>query len=323
MANDWCGYDECSPRALLWGSERDLLVGQETFQFRLSQWLQNEVLLNAYRMSPSDMRRYVDCINTARPNLIVAYVEAIYELAQFVERENLTIEPPGAIMTSAGTLYQPMREVIERVFGTAVFNRYGSREFGVMASECDRHEGLHVFPDAHHIEILRPDGCLTAPGEIGELVVTSLTNYAMPLIRFRTGDLAAWAEEPCSCGRQWPLLKEVAGRTTDMFLRRDGSKVVPEFFIQQMTNAFDGKIHKFQIVQETYDRIRVRVVTPFTLDQMSDELSVLRARIRRAMGPKCELVFDVTDEIRPTASGKHRFVLSEIAQGSRLRGTSH
>ena len=90
-------------------------------------------------------------------------------------------------MVTAGTLFEPIRQTIESVFQAPVFNRYGSREVGDIACECEAHSGLHVALPTQFVEILRPDGTAAGPGEIGEIVVTSLTNFAMPLIRYRIG----------------------------------------------------------------------------------------------------------------------------------------
>ena len=179
----WTGYHVGDNKVILWGSERDLFVGQETLKVRAIRWLKNETWLNAFRMDEDKMYEYVDIINHQRPVQILAYVSSIYELARFIERKGLKVYSPKAIMTSAGTLYRPMREVIERVFQAPVFNRYGSREVGDMACKCEVRNGLHVSPLTHYIEILRADRTPAEAGEAGEVVVTSLVIFSMSLIR--------------------------------------------------------------------------------------------------------------------------------------------
>ncbi|SHE68026.1 phenylacetate-CoA ligase [Desulfofundulus australicus DSM 11792] len=169
LFDKWTGYSVGMPKIVLWGSERDLLVGNETLRTRIGRWLRNEHWLNTFRMTEADMQTYVQRINAVRPVQILAYVESIYELAKFIEREGLKVHTPRAIMTSAGTLYPHIREVIERVFMAPVFNRYGSREVGDMACECEAHQGLHVNPLTHYLEIVKPDGQPCAPGEVGEV----------------------------------------------------------------------------------------------------------------------------------------------------------
>ena len=180
------------------------------------------------------------------------------ELARAVEKRGLAVHSPETITTAAERLQPHMRELLSRVFRTEVFDRYGSREFGLMGHECHRHEGLHAPLQSMYLEVLRDDDSPADPGEVGRIVATSLINCALPLIRYEIGDLGAWSEEPCSCGRVWPLLREVKGRTTDNFVKADGTLVAGEYF----NHVFSEQdwVKRFQVVQEAIDQLRVSIV---------------------------------------------------------------
>jgi phenylacetate-CoA ligase len=248
--------------------------------------------------------------------MLLGYAEAVYELAKFMEREGVQSHHVGAIMTSAGTLHPDMRRVIERAFRAPVFNRYGSRELGGTACECEMHEGLHISPLTHYVEIISPEGGPCAPGELGELVLTSLTNHAMPLIRYRIGDMASWATGTCSCGRRWPLLSGVTGRVTETFVRRDGSVVVPEYLIHLVgVILYRPHYRRFQIVQEDYERVRIRIVMGDPRprnDVVNGELDEIGAKVRLVMGKNCAVDFSLEVDIEPTASGKYLYTLSRV-----------
>src|SRR5436305_5484158 len=147
--------------------------------------------MNAFAMSPESMRRFIDVLNCKHPRLIVAYAQAIYELARFAEREKLSVAPQRAVLTSAGTLYPFMREKISHVFGCEVYNLYGSREVSDMAWELPGLKGLWAPPWANFIEIVDEKGVPVPAGTEGNIAVTCLTNYAMPLIRYWIGDRGA------------------------------------------------------------------------------------------------------------------------------------
>lgn len=322
MFDQWSGYSIGSRKVLLWGSERDLFVGREMAKVKVSRWLKNEVWLNAFRMTPRQMRLFVDRINTFRPLQILAYAESIYQFSRFIEGKNLKVYSPKAIMSEAGTMFPHMRETMERVFKAPVFNCYGSREVGDIACECNQHMGLHISLPTHYVEVLREDGTPAEPGESGEVVVTSLINYAMPLIRYRIGDMAIWADEPCSCGRSWPLLAEVTGRVTDAFAKRDGGVVVPEYFIHLIGVVLNtGWIHKYQIIQEDYDSVRVLLVPQESAEDVqerhSEEISEIAEKIRLVMGEACRVEFEFVEDILPTASGKYRYTISKVTDRAR------
>jgi phenylacetate-CoA ligase len=310
----WALKDIGDREIVLWGSERDINAGSIGLRARLINFLFRRRFINAFRMTKQDMFDYVNKINNFQPIHIRAYVESIYDLAKFIEMHDLQIHSPRSVMTSAGVLQPHVREVIENVFRAPVFNRYGSREVGDIASECEMHEGLHVSNLTHYVEIIDDEGKPTEPGEVGEIVITLLTNYSMPLIRYRIGDMGAWAKKECSCGCSWPLLKEIVGRVTGTFLLRDGTHIHGEYF----THLFylQDWLKKFQVIQEDYDVIRVLLVFRESLmDPLSvycEPLSEIENKIKIIMGMNCEVIFENVDQIPPSPSGKRRYTISKL-----------
>lgn len=316
LFDQWTGYKVGQPKAVLWGSERDLFKGKERFVVAAGRRLKNEYWLNTFRMTDRDMRTYIDQINGTRPRQILAYVESIYGLSLYAKREGLKVHSPGAVLTSAGTLQEHMRETIEGVFQCRVFNRYGSREVGDPACQCEVGLGLHVCMPTHVIEVLNEEGAPAAPGELGELVVTLLTNYSMPLIRYRIGDMGAWSQADCSCGRSWPMLQRVAGRTNSLIrtptATLDSAAISALLYYKsndrsQVFTAFS----KYRFIQEAVDRVLVLVVVEDT-ELWSSERALISRKLATALGAGVEIRFEEVDDIAPSASGKYSFIESRI-----------
>jgi phenylacetate-CoA ligase len=207
-----------------------------------------------------------------------------------------------------------MREAIGAAFGAPVFDRYGSREVGDLACEFEPLGGLCVSPVTHVVELLRADGGPAAPGEVGEVVVTSLANHAMPLIRYRIGDMAEWDDRPAPPGAPaWPRLRRVVGRTTDVFRRADGGIVVPEYLIHLVGVVLNrGAIERFQVVQEDYEHVRVRVVASATGGLDHDDEVELADKIRHVMGEACRVDVERVERLDPSPSGKFRTTISKV-----------
>ncbi|MGD8189490.1 phenylacetate--CoA ligase family protein [Brevibacillus ginsengisoli] len=311
LDDEWTGRSLIDKQVRLWGLERSLMEGKERFRTRIGCWLRNERWLSCLRMTPDVMRSYIKEINTFQPKQILAYVESLYELARFCELEKMVVHPPKAIMTSAGTLYPHMRKKLEQVFQAPVFNRYGSTEVGDMACECERHKGLHVSSLTHFIEIIDRDGNPAKPGEIGEIVVTPLINYAMPFIRYRIGDMGRWSTASCDCGRGYPLLEEITGRVNDIFVDRKGRWIDGMLFLL----LIDPRpfVKKFQVIQEKPDLVRVLIV-PYPEHQVAyslqEEIRQIKSQIRKVM--ECEVEVELCEQIDPTPSGKYRYTISQV-----------
>jgi phenylacetate-CoA ligase len=307
----WAGREVGEPMVSLWGSERDL-QGNMGLKMRALNRLANTTLLNAYHMTPERMQAYLDWLNVKRPKVIVAYAQAIYDLAQFAENAGVAVTPQAAILTSASTLHPFMREKIEKVFGCRVFDRYGCREVGSIACECPHHAGLHVFPWGNYIEIVDEKGRPVPPGVEGNILVTSLTNYAMPLIRYQMGDRGSLAADAnCPCGRNGQWLQRITGRLTDDFRTRAGRLVPGIYFVHMIGVALNtGTIKKFQVIQEDYEHLHLFLVKRDP--EVEVNLPAIRAAFELAMGAGLQLDVDYVEDIPPGPSGKYRYTISRV-----------
>lgn len=319
---EWFGVSYGERHLKLWGAPRDLAAGMFLSRRGIAEVLGNRLTLDAFQMSSDErMREYLVRINRFRPVLLEGYADAVYELARFAAGSNVDIAPPKAVVTSATTLLPHMREEVERRFGAPVFDRYGSREVGSIACECDEHEGLHVFGETTVTEIVDARGNPVGEGEEGELLVTNLWNYSMPFIRYRIGDRAVRGGARCSCGRPYPLIESVAGRTSECFLTPGGGVMSTALLIHLIGVVHNvGAIRRFQFVQEAIDEIVVRIVPRpgMEADALAHEEDIAR-RVREAMGGSSRVRFVIVDDIAPSETGKRPYVVSKLAG---VRGTA-
>ncbi len=322
LFDEWTGIKLGDKKLWLWGSERDLFKGKESWGDQLADLVNRRMKLNSFRMGKNHLPLYVERINQYKPDQMLCYVQSIEALAKYIHNEGLKVHSPVSIMTTAGTLYPDIRSLLEEVFGAPIFNRYGSREVGDIASECNHHRGLHVSAMTHLVEILREDGTPCQPGEVGEIVVTLLTNFAMPLIRYRIGDRGAWAEDACSCGRHWPLLSHIEGRVQDLFVSRAGQKVDGTFFIRMFFHV--EWVRKFQVIQESYERITFRIVPENGAEQLTErareDIARMIEQTRLALKDRIEVDIQFVEEILPGPSGKYRYVISHVARKEEENG---
>jgi phenylacetate-CoA ligase len=305
---EWAGVHVGDTSIKLWGSEVEVIKEQDTLQHRFANWVNSIHVLNAFLMDDARMRKYVDIINEVRPKFILAYSNSLSELAEYIDRHRLKVHQPQALMTSAMKLYPPQRKQIEKVFGCRIFDRYGTREVGDIASECEEHSGLHISMFMHYVEILNKEMQPCREGESGEVFVTLLTNYTMPLIRYRIGDTGIATHKACPCGRGIPLIKDVVGREIENFVRPDG-KVVSGTRLLYFLGIADKKkpFDKFQAIQKSPDHIEVRVVVR-DRKAFEEDRECLEEPIRKAMG-ECRITWRFVKDIKPTRSGKYRHMI--------------
>lgn len=295
----WLGKQPGEKEIKFWGSERDILEGTIGFKDKIINFLYNRKFLNAFRMSASDIQVYATKWNSFKPKHVWVYVDTIFTFTKKILEQNIELYSPESIVTTAGVLTNPVRDLVEKNLNTKVYNQYGSREVGDMAAECLEQNGLHLFPWTHYLEFVD-----------GKILVTLLTNYSMPLIRYEIGDTAELLTGSCKCGFASLRLKNVTGRTTDHFSLSDGTIIHGEYFTHLF--YFRDWVDRFQVVQEEYELVKCIV-------QLSKKPNIIEIRqitsdIKAVMGSDCRVSFKFVKKINPSPSGKYLYTFSKVSK---------
>ncbi|MCK4895135.1 MAG: phenylacetate--CoA ligase family protein, partial [Calditrichia bacterium] len=305
---EWCQVSPFDRQAMLWGARFDE-PDTKSFADKLRAWTRPNLFLSSYKMTESQMGDYAGLLQKYSPKLLTSYPSPLEHFAYFCENHNLQTPSLRAIICSAEQLAETQRELFERVFAVPVFNRYGCREFGNIAQECEYHCGLHINTERVIIEVLRENGSECEAGEIGELVITDLDNEIMPFIRYRIGDMGSWSEKKCPCGRGLPLLEKIEGRVFDLIHIPSGNSISGTFWTLLLRHI-STDILNFQIMQETLEKITIRL-------QMKEKIltenqnSQLRQKIKE-ISPELDVEIEYVDSIEPTPGGKNRFIISKL-----------
>ncbi len=294
-------------KIILWGSERDLFARHRNFKEKFANWVNNTRFLNTFKMNADDMDRYIKTMNSFKAELIKGYASSLYEFCKYIDEKQENIHSPRFVISTAEPLRNDMREVIEKVMGTKVYNFYGSREISNLAGECQ--EGsMHYFPFWNKYEILDENNNPVKNGKEGKIVLTNLFNYSMPMVRYEIGDIGAFGNKKCACDNILPTLKSVSGRLYENFVKKDGTLIYGHYFTYQF--YFKDWVKKFQFIQEDYDRIRI--VAVLNREVNVAEQKEIERKIRLLMGQSCQIIWEFVDEIPTTKSGKYIWVKSLI-----------
>ena len=253
------------------------------------------VVISCFK-SPEEIARE---LNRIRPGVLSGYPSALALLAQHVDSIELQALHLRFVCTGGEVLTAPMREMLAQAFGAPVYDLYASIEFHMLAWQCRETGELHTCDDGVVMEILNGDSSVVE-GEEGEVVGTDLHSYAMPIIRYRLGDIAVKGRSTCLCGQPFSTIQSLQGRTMDYFHLPDGRLMHPyELGMKQYS-----WIHKFQITQERVDRVVMQIVPRG--GQAEQEIDVLQHAVATKMGPGVEVVVEKVSAIPLESSGKFR-----------------
>jgi len=310
LGEQWAGANLSQRKLIIWGAERDMINNSIKKKLVNSRFLFNTKMISSYHMTNEDIKKnIIPAIKSFKPKVIVGYPSSLGYIADYILKNKikLDIELRG-IITSGESLSIFNREIIESAFATKVFNRYGCRDVGPIAHECEAHEGLHIFSDHVFVEIINEKGEECMPGEVGEIVVTDLDNYVFPFIRYKIGDIGKWATHECSCGRKLSLLESVEGRTFDLIIGTNNNRV-PGTYFTILSKKVQG-IDQLQFLQEKVGSLEVRLKVNNKYQAAND--NILISLMKEKLGDDMNITVKHVPNIDSTISGKFRWVVSKI-----------
>lgn len=305
----WAGAEPGQRVAMVWGgavgSPPPLARAKDALYHRVF----NRKVLDSFRMREDNLADYARALRAWRPRAVVGYTGPLVRLAQWMVDNGQSLRGPRAVLGAAEALHDFQRPVLESAFPDArAFNTYGCREFMLVASECEAHDGLHVNADHLLVELVDP-APLAGGGESGQVAITDLHNWGMPLLRYVNGDLAvAGPAGRCACGRGLPRLAAIQGRRLDAIRTPDGRLLPGEFFPHLLKDV--PGIARFQVVQERLDALLLSIVPGPGFDAAGQ--ARVRAEVGRALGDAVQLDLRLVDDIPLTPTGKFRVTISRL-----------
>ena len=316
-ARRWWGVEPGDPEVYLWGApvELDKTDRIKTLRDRLI----NQLVLNAFEMSPAAMDEYAQAIQAYQPHCIYGYASSLALLAAHLLDRKTALRLPKlkVVCTTGEPLFDHQRQLIGEAFGVPVANEFGSRDIGFTAHETPQGQML-LMSESIILEVLDEQGQPVPPGETGEAVMTALESFAQPFIRYRTGDMVRVADESCRAGRGLHVIAEVLGRSTDFVVRADGT-IMHALAVIYVLRAVAG-VGEFKIVQHSVHDIEVLVV-PNARWQESGRAEI-ETGLQKRLGGDIRIDLRLVESIPAEASGKHRYVVSRVSLSDGLKAAT-
>ena len=301
----WTGWDLGEKIGAIWGNPGH----EKSWRGRMRNLLLERCsYLDTLEMDEEDMMSFYHRIRKTRPTLLFGHAHSLYLVARFFNWRGLADVRPKGVISTAMVLHGHERREIEQAFGCRVTNRYGCEEVSLIASECKEHNGLHVNMDTLVVEIVR-EGKPVPPGQLGAIVLTDLTNYGMPFIRYEIGDVGVASSRICRCGCTYPLIESIEGRVADYVVTPDGKFVSGISLTENFAMLLTG-IKQFQIIQDRLDHLILKLVRAQDFTEATEhEIARL---VRERFGERMTYSIQYAESIPPEKSGKYRFCISKI-----------
>jgi phenylacetate-CoA ligase len=299
-SDEWSGWRLGQRVAKVWGNPEYQHFG---LKGRLRNYMfDRAVYLDTLNLTDERIAEFAATIRRHRPGLIFGHAHSLYLLACSLKKSGVMDIRPNGIISTAMLLHDWQRTVIEQVFDCPVTNRYGCEEVSLIASECELHQGFHINADSIYAEVQH---------DTGKLLVTDLTNRAMPLIRYQIGDVVVGSDRMCRCGRGLPMIERVEGREADYVLTPSGTLISGISLTENFALLIPGTA-QVQIIQESLHFLRIRLVAGDDFGETSRRQ--IAKLVADTFGPTVRYEVELVDAIPQEPSGKYRFCISKVAR---------
>jgi phenylacetate-CoA ligase len=255
----------------------------------------------------ADTAKQLEWLQREDPDYLITHASNLGALAELSIQRGVKLQSLRQARTFSETLRPDLRDRVRKAWGVEIADVYSCEEAGVIAFQCPLHEHYHVQAENLIVEVLHPDGTECMPGETGEVVLTTLHNFAMPLIRYRIGDYAE-VGGACSCGRGLPVLKRIHGRQRNMLTLPDGSQHWPSF--PSALWLMVAPIQQFRVIQTAPNCLEVTYAMDRALTT-AEEVK-LKESIGERLGYVFEIAWNHVDAIERTPNAKYEDFVSQL-----------
>lgn len=265
--------------------------------------------LSSLYLNEETMPYYVEFINTFKPAIIRGYPAFVNDVATYMQKNNIKLDHvlKGVVLTSESSNPSQIHN-IATALNTKIYLQYGHSEASLFAYSIDDSYEYFCSPFYGYVEILNASGEHVRHGELGEVVCTGFYNYAMPFIRYKTGDLAVYLEDRDGIVR----LRSVLGRTQDYIYDADNNKTLLTALVFGMHYKAFANIVKWQIVQDRPGEVTIHIVKDKVFD-LNDEEEIRSNFLKIAKVKTC---FEYVDSVKLTKRGKALFLVQNIGDVS-------
>ncbi len=259
------------------------------------------------------VREQAAWLDRERPGYLLTYPSNVVALARHFSDRGQTLAGLLEVRTFGEVLEPRARDACRDAWGVPLVDMYSSQEVGYIALQCPEHDNYHVQSENLLVEIVDDDGQACVPGQVGRVVVTTLHNFATPLLRYELGDFAE-VGGPCPCGRGLPVLTRVLGRQRNMLTLPDGDQRWPNIRDPAEFASAGGPalppLQQFQVIQRSLTSLEVLLVCPRALG--ADEEDVMRAYLAATLGHRFNVTFTYVAEVPRSKGGKFEDFRSEV-----------
>ena len=311
--NRQAGFDQGDSVLMIWGAERDLAMNPSWRWKLYEQTLMRRYPAPAGQLSDAIFDSFLQKLNRHRPKVLYGYSATTARFAEYLTANSFAHHNPESIILTAEPLSSDDRKIIENTFGCKATEHYGSRDVGMVASQCEEHRGLHFHPAGCFVEFV--EAGTTPEGRMYRLLITDLLNYGMPLIRYDTEDCVLLEESPCPCGRHSsPAVRSILGRTLDNFTLIDGTQIPGIAITVVMAKIGRGfeNVSQVQLVQKETDLMHLRYSANGNELAIRQELNKFQEGVEDLFKSRLRWTETRLPEILREESGKLRLCISEV-----------
>ena len=268
----------------------------------------------------ADVRMQLSAVAKIKPDILDGYSSSLFMLAKEADKTGVETIKPKSIFGGAELADNASRRFVEDVFDAPFYDQYATIEFERMAWQCPAKFGYHIDADALIMQFVDENGEEVAEGENGEIVCTSLFNYAMPFIRYAIGDTGIPSNEECPCGRKLPLMKIIEGRKDSLLFLPNGRILSPRAFTVAVGRFPSNQyIEQYRVTQKKIDYFEIQIIVHKNVNRAALEKELVAHLEEMLTLQADEVTFEVrfVEEIPLDKSGKLMIVGSELKQPSR------